>query len=591
VPDYAPSATARRVAAYRLGFERLTVSYGDPAADEALARDVAGSAPVGASEAMTRYLRGRTSFFDRVVVNAIERGVTQLVSIGAGYDGRAWRYARPGVRWWEVDRAATQADKRARLARLDLHSDHIGYVAHDLSEAGLAASLVQAGYQPDGPGLFICEGVAVYLGTGALEIVLGEIRSLATVGTRLSLSLATTAISESQFARRRRFQAAVSHQGEPALSFLGADDAGPLLAATRWDSVEISARSRAAGFVMVAPVWAPAPPRAPVTASRTGRFAERMLYRAGVDTLGDHLTATYGVAVTTTKELDLGVFLVERADDSRWVARVFPSSRTPEAAHREAVLLGWLAEAGFPAERCAHSRPVSRHHGQPVLVTEFVAGTRAPATPEAYRALGRLLGRLHSLAPPATERRADIDRHPAGAWHHLILDAGIAREKVAATELFGAARFRVRPGEWPAYDALAADLGGLPDLAGLPHALSHPDPVPVNCLNFTKEPTLVDWTGAGWAPRVAALGSLLWAASMKGPACVEAGVSGYRSFVQPEPAELNHLEVAMWRLPLVLACWTFATGRADLSDQTARWKTSKARIRRAARQARLSFGT
>ena len=52
--EYAPSATARRVAAYRLGFERLTVSYGDPAADEALARDVAGSAPAGGSEAMTR---------------------------------------------------------------------------------------------------------------------------------------------------------------------------------------------------------------------------------------------------------------------------------------------------------------------------------------------------------------------------------------------------------------------------------------------------------------------------------------------------------------------------------------------------------
>ncbi len=342
---------------------------------------------------------------------------------------------------------------------------------------------------------------------------------------------------------------------------------------------------------MVAPVWAPAPSGAPLTASRTGRFAERMLYRAGIDTLGDHLTSTYGVAVTATKKLDLGVYLVERADDARWVARVFPSCRTPEAVNREAALLEWLADKGFPAERCAHSRPVSRHHGQPVLVTEFVAGTRAPATPAAYRTLGRLLGRLHSLAPPAAHHRAEVDRQVAGAWHHLVLDAGIACEKVAARELFGAARFRVGHGEWPAYDALGADLEGLQDLAALPHALSHPDPVPVNCLNFTKDPTLVDWTGAGWAPRVAALGSLLWAASTRGPSCVEAAVSGYRSLVEPEPAELSHLEVAMWRWPLVLACWTFATGRADLSGQAARWNTSKARIARAARQARLSFGT
>ena len=242
-----------------------------------------------------------------------------------------------------------------------------------------------------------------------------------------------------------------------------------------------------------------------------------MLYRVGIDTLGDHLTSTYGVAVTAIKELDLGVFLVERADDARWVARVFPSSRTPEASNREAVLLDWLADKGFPAERCAHSRPVSRHHGQPVLVTEFVAGTRAPATPEAYRALGRLLGRLHSLAPPATApgRR----RHRSASRRRLAPSGPRCRDRRRKGGGHGFLRRRPLPGragEWPAYEALAADLEGLQDLAALPHALSHPDPVPVNCLNFTKDPTLVDWTGAGWAPRVAALGSLLWAASTKG---------------------------------------------------------------------------
>jgi len=36
-----PSITARRVVAYRLGFTRVPAPYGDAAADEALAADVA----------------------------------------------------------------------------------------------------------------------------------------------------------------------------------------------------------------------------------------------------------------------------------------------------------------------------------------------------------------------------------------------------------------------------------------------------------------------------------------------------------------------------------------------------------------------
>jgi hypothetical protein len=40
----APSITAGRVAAHRLGFPRVPAPYGDPAADEALAADVAAGA-------------------------------------------------------------------------------------------------------------------------------------------------------------------------------------------------------------------------------------------------------------------------------------------------------------------------------------------------------------------------------------------------------------------------------------------------------------------------------------------------------------------------------------------------------------------
>ncbi len=54
--DGGPSATARRVAAHRLGFTRVPAAYGDPAADEALAADVAaGHAAAPSTAACARW--------------------------------------------------------------------------------------------------------------------------------------------------------------------------------------------------------------------------------------------------------------------------------------------------------------------------------------------------------------------------------------------------------------------------------------------------------------------------------------------------------------------------------------------------------
>src|ERR1035441_5888448 len=112
-----PSVTARHVAAHRLGFTRVPAPYGDPAADDALAADVAAGREAPLNR-MHDYLAARTAFFDRIVVAAIGRGVRQIVVGAAGYDGRALRYAKPGVRWFEVDHPATQRDKLTRLERL-----------------------------------------------------------------------------------------------------------------------------------------------------------------------------------------------------------------------------------------------------------------------------------------------------------------------------------------------------------------------------------------------------------------------------------------------------------------------------------------
>ena len=156
----APSVTAQHVAAYRLSYDREPAAFGAPADDERLARDIASEA-FERNERMDLYLRARTAFFDRVVVTALERGVTQVVVVAAGYDGRALRYAKPGVTWFEVDHPATQADKRERLGRLGIDAPDITYIAVDLVQPGLAEALAEHAHDAATPSLMLAEGLIV----------------------------------------------------------------------------------------------------------------------------------------------------------------------------------------------------------------------------------------------------------------------------------------------------------------------------------------------------------------------------------------------------------------------------------------------
>jgi methyltransferase (TIGR00027 family) len=255
--------TARRVAAQRLLVPRVPAEQGDPEADDRLSRDLAGELTVGSGSPMFRYLSSRTTFFDHVVVGCLEGGIAQVVIAAAGYDGRALRYARPGVRWWEVDHPATQRDKISRLARLGLAAPDVSFVPADFQSNDAGEGLAAAGHRADAATLFLCEGIAVYLEVEVLARLLGSLRGRAAPGSRLAISLSVAGAAAE---RRARFQTAVASVGEPARTVLTADGASALLTATGWRPLPDRPDERAgrrAGFVVAVP--SPAPGQPPTT--------------------------------------------------------------------------------------------------------------------------------------------------------------------------------------------------------------------------------------------------------------------------------------------------------------------------------------
>lgn len=254
------SETARRVAAHRLTFERVPAPYGDPSADDGLAADVAGVTAVAPGGSMAAYLAGRTRFFDHAVVGALARGVDQVVIAAAGYDGRALRYAKPGVRWIEVDHPDTQRDKVDRLQRLGIDTDHVRFVAADFAVDDTASRLVVAGLRTDVASLFLCEGVAIYLERPTLESLMCRLRRVAGPHSSLAISLSVSSNSAAESVRRHRFRAAVTALGEPARTVLTPTGVEELLTTTGWRVAsgagtlsQPSDRARAAGLLVLEP--------------------------------------------------------------------------------------------------------------------------------------------------------------------------------------------------------------------------------------------------------------------------------------------------------------------------------------------------
>jgi methyltransferase (TIGR00027 family) len=182
-----PSITALGVAAARAAHQRIEGGrvFSDPLAARILGPDA--DDPVfetsfdPANEMARLVVTARARYAEEALAAAVERGVPQVVILGAGLDTFAYRspYGPAGPRMFEVDFPATQKWKRERLAAAGIAvPPSLTFAPIDVERSNLAEGLAEAGFDAGRPAFFLWAGVVPYLTPEAVFGTLAFIAAL-----------------------------------------------------------------------------------------------------------------------------------------------------------------------------------------------------------------------------------------------------------------------------------------------------------------------------------------------------------------------------------------------------------------------------
>jgi methyltransferase (TIGR00027 family) len=179
------SVTALGAAGHRAAHQVLERGFvfADPLALRILGSEAEGAIALARERPERRGLRlfiaMRSRFAEDSAAHAIEKGVRQMLVLGAGLDTFAYRLERtPELRIFELDHPATQAEKRRRLNEAQIaEPQHVSYVAHDFESGSMTAALKAAGLDPDRGAFVLWLGVTPYLTEEAAFATLGELAS------------------------------------------------------------------------------------------------------------------------------------------------------------------------------------------------------------------------------------------------------------------------------------------------------------------------------------------------------------------------------------------------------------------------------
>ncbi|MBV8139112.1 MAG: class I SAM-dependent methyltransferase [Deltaproteobacteria bacterium] len=164
----------------------------------------------------------RSRYVEDEVEEAVAKGVSQYVILGAGLDSFAYRRLDLAkvLHVFEVDHPATQAWKRTRLHAAGVKlPPNLSVVPVDFEKESLIDNLQRDGYRKDAPGFFSWLGVTMYL---TVEAIFGTLRTIAALPSGTEILFEYNASKEFPDEETQKILAAVmavaAARGEPMRS-------------------------------------------------------------------------------------------------------------------------------------------------------------------------------------------------------------------------------------------------------------------------------------------------------------------------------------------------------------------------------------
>lgn len=205
-----------------------------PGAEQRI-RESAQRAQTPESRALRAHMVLRSRFAEDRLAAAVNRGVTQYVILGAGFDTFAVRQPAwaQSLRILEVDHAGTQELKRSHLAAAGLTvPSNAGFATIDFERESLRDGLLRHAIAPAARTFFSWLGVTMYLREDAVDAVLRSVAEFP-AGSEIVLTFASASDTPRAVAER------AAEAGEPWLSFFEPVQMQDKLRAAGFESVEL----------------------------------------------------------------------------------------------------------------------------------------------------------------------------------------------------------------------------------------------------------------------------------------------------------------------------------------------------------------
>jgi len=170
------------------------------------------------------YVIARTAFFDGIFINALNKNIPQIVLLGAGYDSRAYRFAKLNseTKIFELDIAPTQNRKKKCLKRAQVEiPKHVALVPINFNKESLKDILEKAGYESHEKTLFLWEGVSYYLESESVDATLEFVSHSSHNESAIALDYAITISEENinYYGVKEFFQTMKKHHANEELMF------------------------------------------------------------------------------------------------------------------------------------------------------------------------------------------------------------------------------------------------------------------------------------------------------------------------------------------------------------------------------------